>query len=95
MATIFDFARWGVVGFLIISSVLWFFLTFPFWFFSLAMLVSPMNEIGPLSEAEIYIFALLMTIWLLIFVIFSYAVFRVRGRWYSKAVDRQAPGSSD
>lgn len=95
IATIFDFGRWGVVGFSVISTVLWCFLTLPFWFFSVVMLVSPMDSIGPFGESEIYLFTLLMTIWLLIFVIISYILFRIWDIWHSRIKNRQELGSAN
>lgn len=78
--TIFDVERWGVVGILVMSTILWLFLTLPFWFFSLVLLLSPTNRLGPLSEAEIVVFTLLMTVWLLLLTIFTSSL-RIIQRW--------------
>ena len=83
ISTIFDFERWGVIGFLIISTVLWGVLTLPFWFFSILLLITPMNQIGPISESEIFISAIAMTLWLLIFVVGCYILYRIRDWWHS------------
>lgn len=79
-----DVKRWGVVGILVMSTILWLFLTFPFWFFSVLMLVSPTNHIGPLSESEIIVFTLLMTLWLLILTICTSFLQLVRRWWHDK-----------
>lgn len=81
LTTIFDFKRWGIVGVLVISSVLWGFLTLPFWFFSLVLFVSPSNNIGPISEYEVYVLASAMTLWLLLFVVSTYFLHRLRNWW--------------
>lgn len=80
--TVIDIKRWGVIGFLVISTILWFFLTLPFWFFSVVLFVSPSNHLGPLSESEIIVFTLLMTIWLLTLTICTSSLQIVR-RWWN------------
>lgn len=79
--TVVDIKRWGVFGILVMSTILWFFLTLPFWFFSAVLLVSPENNIGVLSENEIVVFAVAMTAWLLIFIICTSSLQIVRGWW--------------
>lgn len=89
ISTIFDFERWGIVGFLVISTVFWTFLTLPFWVFSFYLIVSPMDSIGTINESNIYISAILMTIWLLIFVIASYVLFQIRNWWHKVTAGNQ------
>lgn len=81
--TVVDVNRWGVIGFLVMTTILWLFLTLPFWFFSVVLVVSPHNRIGPLSESEIIVFTLAMTAWLLILAIATSSLQMVR-RWWSR-----------
>ncbi|MFC7044320.1 hypothetical protein ACFQH6_20615 [Halobacteriaceae archaeon GCM10025711] len=78
---IFDIKRWGIAGFVVVSTAIWTLLTLPFWFFSAVLMVSPRNHIGPIQQSEITIFAIGMTAWLLIFIILSYVLYRAR-RWW-------------
>ena len=82
--TITDIERWGMAGFLVISTMLWFFFTLPFWFFSVVMLVSPGNRYGPFSQSEFIVFTLLMTAWLLLLVICTSVLQMVRRWWTEK-----------
>lgn len=88
LSTIFDIERWGITGFLVVSTILWSFLTLPFWFFSAFMLLSPTNHIGPIHESEIFVFAIAMTIWLIIFIVSSYALHQFRLWWHSATDSR-------
>lgn len=81
--TVIDIERWGMVNFLVITTVVWFFFTLPFWFFSVVLLVSPANRIGPLNESEIIVIALSMTVWLLILAICTSFLQIVR-RWWNQ-----------
>ena len=76
--SIYDIKRWGVAGFIVISTTAWFFLTVPFWFFSLFMLLTPMDHIGTLGEYDIYIMAVGMTAWLFIIIGLSFVVYRLQ-----------------
>lgn len=80
--TVVDINRWGVIGFLVMATILWFFLTFPFWFFSVALLVLPSDQVGPLSESEIIVMTLSMTIWLLTLTICT-SVLQMARRWWT------------
>jgi len=81
--TVVDIKRWGVIGFLVITTILWFFLTLPFWFLSVVLFASPQNRIGPLTEIEIFVVALGMTVWLLGFAIVTSGLQIVR-RWWKE-----------
>ncbi|QIB79072.1 hypothetical protein G3A49_13390 [Haloferax volcanii] len=81
--TTVDIKRWGIVGFLVVSTVIWGFLTLPFWFFSAYMLISPSDGIGVISDYEIFVFAIAMTLWLLVFVTLSYVLHRAQLFWQS------------
>ena len=78
-----DVQRWGVVGFAVVTTVLWFFLTFPFWFLTLFLLVSPQNRLGPVAQSEFAFLSLIMTIWLVIAILFTSTLQMVR-RWWKK-----------
>lgn len=83
LATIVDVERWGVIGFLVIATILWFFLTFPFWFFSATLVLSPIDHIGPLTQSEIIVFTILMTIWLVMLAFLTASLQLVRRWWGS------------
>lgn len=84
LVAIFDVARWGIVGYLVISTVFWGILTLPFWFFSLLLFIHPRESIGLIHESEIYLFAIAMTAWLLLFVISSFLLWKIRSIWLSR-----------
>lgn len=79
--SIIDIKRWGISGFLVMITVLWFFLTIPFWFFSVLLLISPTNQIGVLSEYEILVFTIAMSVWLLIFTVVTALTQYIRLWW--------------
>lgn len=83
--TVVDVKRWGVIGILVISTILWLFLTLPLWFFSGVLLVSPSNQLGPISESELIVFTLLMTVWLLLFTICTSSLQMIR-RWWNERI---------
>lgn len=87
ISTIFDFNRWGVFGFLIITTILWGFLTLPLWFFSAILILTPADQIGPISGYQVYILSISMTLWLIIFVIFSHSLYILRRLWHKSTAE--------
>lgn len=70
--TIINVNRWGIIGVFVMASVLWGFLTLPFWFFSAYLYVSPETHLGVISEYQMFVFAFAMTLWLVMFVALTY-----------------------
>lgn len=85
LLTVVDIKRWGVIGIFVISTIIWVFLTLPLWFFSGVLLVSPSNHLGPISESELVVFTLAMTLWLLILTICTSSLQMVR-RWWNERI---------
>lgn len=83
LAKIYDFARWGIAGYAVMAASIWGLLTFPFWFFSLVMLISPRQALGPIHESEIFVLTILMTAWLVIIILFTYLLTKIRSIWVS------------
>lgn len=79
---VLDVKRWGVIGFLVVSTVLWTFLTLPFWFFSVILFVSPRDQLGSISQSEIMVLTIVMTIWLLVFVLLT-SILQLARRWWT------------
>lgn len=86
ISTLYDVERWGAIGVIIMTTTIWAFLTLPFWFFSIIVLISSSDRIGPLTETGILLFALTMTIWLIILIIISYLLNGVRRWWLRRAI---------
>lgn len=81
---IFDTRRWGVSGFLVTSTALWALLTLPLLFFSVVLLLSPSDRLGPISESEMYVFTIGMLAWLAILFVLSVVLYRVGNLLVSK-----------
>lgn len=83
LGAIFDIRRWGIAGFLTIVTVIWAALTLPFWFMWSTLVIYSTNSYASITRPEFLRMAVSMTAWLLVFIIVSTVLYRVR-RWYRK-----------
>lgn len=81
LGAIFDIERWGIAGFLTVMTVIWAALTLPFWFMWATLVVYPMESYVSITRPEFLQMAISMTIWLVVFIFCSTALYRIR-RWY-------------
>lgn len=84
LAAVIDVERWGVIGVFVSTTIVWVFMTLPFWILSVLLLVLPQDSFGPLTESEVVLVTLLMTAWLLILVIFTSSLQMIRRWWYDR-----------
>jgi len=78
---VFDSTRWGIVGVLGMSTVIWAILTLPFWLMWGSLMVVPRNAHGPITQSEYLVTAIAMTFWLVVFVAATTFSHRVH-RWW-------------
>lgn len=83
LGAIFDIRRWGIAGFLTITTVIWAALMLPFWFMWGTLIIYPTDSYGSITRPEFLRMAVSMTAWLLVFIIVSTVLYRAR-RWYQR-----------
>lgn len=83
LGAIFDIRRWGISGFLMVITVIWTALTFPFWFLWGTLVIYPTNSYASITRPEFLRMAISMTVWLLIFIVVSTVLYQIR-RWYQR-----------
>ena len=81
LGAIFDIKRWGLAGFLTIMTAIWAALTLPFWFMWGTLVVYPTDSYASITRPEFLQMAISMTVWLVVFIFVSTALYRLR-RWY-------------
>jgi len=78
LGAIFDIKRWGLAGFLTIMTAIWAALTLPFWFMWGTLVVYPMDSYASITRPEFLQMAISMTVWLVVFIFVSTALYRLR-----------------
>ncbi|WP_143920361.1 hypothetical protein [Halorhabdus utahensis] len=81
LTTLLDYDRWGVAGFLTMTTVLWAALTLPFWFLWGTLVVFSLDEYGSISQPEFLTLAVAMSIWLIIFIFSTVVLYRIHRRY--------------
>jgi len=81
LTTLLDYDRWGIAGFLTMTTVLWASLTLPIWFLWGTLIVFSKDAYGSISQPEFLTLAVAMSFWLLVFVIGTAALYRIH-RWH-------------
>ena len=84
LGAIFDIKRWGLAGFLTVITVIWAALTLPFWFLWGTLVVYPINGYASITRPEFLRMAISMTVWLVVFVIASTVLYRLRRRYQQR-----------
>lgn len=77
---LFDIDRWGISGVFMMATSIWTILTLPFWVLWGALIVSPQEQFGTVGQSEFLILALSMTVWLVVLLLLTSGLYRLR-RW--------------
>lgn len=81
LATVLDYDRWGVAGFLTMTTVVWAALTLPFWVLWGTLVIFPRESYGLITQSEFLTLAIAMSIWLIILILGTAVLYRIH-RWY-------------
>ena len=79
--SVVDIKRWGVTGVFVTTTLIWLLMTLPFWILTIGSLLHPGSGFGILSDYEILVVTIAMSLWLVGLSLVTAVLQVVRSLW--------------